>query len=114
MRVGVYIDAFNLYYGARAKCGRSTAGWRWLDVRALVQSIIVAKAATTPAWVGAQISNVVYCTAPVSSATNASGHHDQATYIAALQHYGSVDHVEFGNYVARVKTAPLATKGPRQ
>ncbi|HEY7200404.1 MAG TPA: NYN domain-containing protein, partial [Candidatus Dormibacteraeota bacterium] len=31
MRVGVYVDGFNLYYGARGLCGRGTAGWRWLD-----------------------------------------------------------------------------------
>ncbi|PWV71430.1 hypothetical protein SAMN05421630_115133 [Prauserella marina] len=34
MRVGVYVDAFNVYYGARAQCGRGTPGWRWLDLAA--------------------------------------------------------------------------------
>jgi hypothetical protein len=33
MRVGVYIDGFNLYYGAKAWCGAGTPGWRWLDTR---------------------------------------------------------------------------------
>jgi hypothetical protein len=28
MRVGVYIDGYNLYSG-----GRGTGGWRWLDLR---------------------------------------------------------------------------------
>lgn len=36
MQVGVYIDGYNLYYGARAICGRSTPGWRWLDLRSMV------------------------------------------------------------------------------
>jgi hypothetical protein len=35
VRVGIYVDAFNLYYGARNLCGRGTPGWRWLDIRAL-------------------------------------------------------------------------------
>ncbi|MBS9533298.1 NYN domain-containing protein [Mycobacterium sp. M1] len=35
MRVGVYIDGFNLYYGGKFLCGPSTAGWRWLDLRKL-------------------------------------------------------------------------------
>ena len=40
MRVGVYVDGFNLYYGARGLCGRGTPGWRWLDIRALAQRIV--------------------------------------------------------------------------
>jgi len=35
MRVGVYIDGYNLYYGARGLSGAGTSGWRWLDVRGL-------------------------------------------------------------------------------
>ena len=26
MRIGVYVDAFNVYYRARDQCGRSTPG----------------------------------------------------------------------------------------
>jgi hypothetical protein len=37
MRVGVYVDGFNLYFGARSVCGRGTPGWRWLDLRALAE-----------------------------------------------------------------------------
>jgi hypothetical protein len=40
MRVGVYVDGFNLHYGARGLCGRSTPGWRWLDLRALSTDLI--------------------------------------------------------------------------
>jgi hypothetical protein len=39
MRVGMYVDGFNLYYGARGLCGRGTAGWRWLDLRALAADL---------------------------------------------------------------------------
>jgi hypothetical protein len=36
MRVGVYVDGFNLYYGARLVMGgRGIPGWRWLDLRVL-------------------------------------------------------------------------------
>jgi hypothetical protein len=40
MRVGVYVDGYNLYYGGRALSGRGTAGWRWLDIRALAQALV--------------------------------------------------------------------------
>lgn len=40
MRVGVYVDAFNLYYGARDWCGKGEPGWRWLDVIGLVEGRI--------------------------------------------------------------------------
>jgi hypothetical protein len=40
MRIGVYIDGFNLYYGAREMCGRGRPGWRWLDLEALAKDLI--------------------------------------------------------------------------
>lgn len=40
MKVGVYVDGYNLYYGGRGICGRGTAGWRWLDVRTLAYTVI--------------------------------------------------------------------------
>src|SRR5271169_6200566 len=42
MRIGVYIDGFNLYYGARGLCGRGTPGWRWIDLRALATDLVAA------------------------------------------------------------------------
>jgi hypothetical protein len=39
VRIGVYVDGFNLYYGGRGLCGRGTPGWRWLDLRALATSL---------------------------------------------------------------------------
>jgi hypothetical protein len=39
VRIGVYIDGFSLYYGARGLCGRGTPGWRWLDLRALAADL---------------------------------------------------------------------------
>jgi hypothetical protein len=53
---------------------------------------------------------VVYCTARIDATGNPSGHADQDVYLKALLAAGSVDHIEYGTYVARVKNAPLAVK----
>lgn len=105
MRVGVYIDGFNLYYGGRALCGSGTPGWRWLDVRALVNARL------PRSWVDAAIERVVYCTARVSGIDDPSSPIDQDRYLRALELSGAVDHIEYGNFVARVRTSPLATAG---
>ena len=34
----MYVDGFNLYYGARGLCGRGTPGW--LDLRALATDLV--------------------------------------------------------------------------
>lgn len=109
MRVGVYIDGYNLYYGARAACGRGVAGWRWLDIRALVESVVGAQLR----WAGAAITRIVYCTARIDAKTNPAGHADQDIYLKALIASKSVDLVEYGTYVSRVKYAPLATRGSK-
>ncbi len=88
MRVGVYIDGFNLYFGGRGICGHGMAGWRWLDLRSLTSSLA--------GWPGAQLSRVVYCTAPISGADNPSGAAGQDVYLKALRASGSVDHIEYG------------------
>lgn len=106
MRVGVYVDGFNLYYGARGLCGRGTPGWRWLDIRALAQRIV----ARISRWQGATIARIVYCTAVIDAASNPSGYAEQDIYLKALTAAHSVDHIAFGSYVARVKYAPLAVK----
>jgi len=106
MRVGVYVDGFNLYYGARGLCGRGAPGWRWLDIRALAQRIV----SSLPHWPGARIARVIYCTAVIDAASNPSGYNEQEVYLNALTTAHSVDHIAYGNYVARVKYAPLAVK----
>ena len=105
MRVGVYIDGFNLYYGGRGICGgKGVAGWKWLDVRVLATALIGERAD----WTGAIVERVVYCTAPVSGADHPSGAEDQRRYIQALKQSRTADVVELGHYVNRVKFAPLA------
>lgn len=104
MKVGVYVDAYNLYYGMRSHCGRGTAGWRWLDIRALANSLC--------GWQGASIHRIVYCTARVDPADSPSAYTDQDIYLKALRAHGSIDVLELGRYVAWAKVAPLANKTP--
>ena len=104
MRIGVYVNGFNLYYGARGICGRGTPGWRWLDLRALATSLV----GRHTRWSGARVHRIVYCTARIDGASNPSGQADQNVYLKALLAADSVNHIEYGAYVARVKTAPLA------
>jgi hypothetical protein len=106
MRVGVYVDGYNLYYGGRKQCGRGTAGWRWLDVRALAEALVAEQQSL---WPGAQVSRIVYCTARISSAENVSGAADQDVYLKALLSAKSVDHIEYGTYISKVIKRPLAT-----
>jgi uncharacterized LabA/DUF88 family protein len=108
MRVGVYVDGYNLYYGGRSLCGRGTPGWRWLDIRALATTLIGER----KNWHGATVERVVYCTARVDGGDNPSGSADQRDYLRALESTASVDHVHLGRYVAGVKYAPLAVRTP--
>lgn len=107
MRVGVYIDGFNLYYGGRGLCGRSAPGWRWLDLRSLATDLITSHSQ----WPGPLITKITYCTARVSGASNPVGQREQDVYLRALVASDSVTKVSYGNYVARVTTAPLAVAG---
>jgi hypothetical protein len=100
MKVGVYIDGFNVYFGGRSLCGRGMPGWRWLDLRSLATDLVGRR----HNWAGASIDRVVYCTALIDGATNRDGRRDQDSYVRAIQTAGTVDHVELGHYVARVKT----------
>lgn len=107
MRVGVYIDGYNLYYGGRGICGKSTPGWRWLDIKALALHLITEYSQ----WESSQIEKVTYCTARISGASNPEGQREQDVYLRALERSGSATHIAFGNYVARIATAPLAVEG---
>ncbi|GAA1440894.1 hypothetical protein GCM10009617_08970 [Leifsonia poae] len=99
MRIGVYIDGYNLYYGARSHCGTSTPGWRWLDVRELVRPYA--------AWSGSTLHRIVYCTARVDAIDSPSASTDQNIYLRALLESGAVDVISEGRYVSWAKEAPL-------
>uniref|UniRef100_UPI001B804DDC NYN domain-containing protein n=1 Tax=Rhodococcus phenolicus TaxID=263849 RepID=UPI001B804DDC len=55
----------------------------------------------------------VYCTARIDAVQNPSAQADQDRYLRALTASQMVDWIEYGNYVSRVKYAPLAVKGPK-
>lgn len=107
VRVGVYIDGYNLYYGARKMCGRSTRGWRWLDLRGLADNLI----AEHSQWGLCVIENLTYCTARISGASNPVGQREQDVYLRALEYSGSTTRISYGTYVARVAASPLARTG---
>ncbi|KNX39025.1 NYN domain-containing protein [Luteipulveratus halotolerans] len=114
MRVGIYIDGFNLYYGGRGLIGaRGVPGWRWLDLRTLSTNLVAARAA----WPSVTSTRVVYCTARIKADADnpaASAPRDQEVYLRALRASASVDEIALGNYVSRVATAPLATANKRK
>ena len=109
VRVGVYIDGFNLYYGSKFQCAGTPAGWRWLDLRGLSAAVIAAQSG----WDDPVVERVVYCTARISGRDNVMGSQEQEVYLRALVAAGAVDVIEYGNYVSRTAVAPLATKDKR-
>jgi len=105
--VGVYIDGYNLYYGGRGLLGGAgLPGWKWLNLRQLSQDILAAQSG----WTDPRADRVVYCTARIRGANNQSGSRDQDTYLRALRAHSAVDVIEYGTYVTRVATNPLATR----
>lgn len=81
-----------------------------MDVRAVAQSVLDRQTA----WTSPHIEKVIYCTARVDAKTNPSAHADQDVYLKALRAAGSVDYIEYGNYVARTKKALLAEEGSKR
>jgi hypothetical protein len=109
MRVGLYVDAFNVYYGGRALCGRGKPGWRWLDLTALATSLI-----DVTLWPGVRLSRFVYCTALRDREGDPSSVADQRTYIAALREHDPLVAVATGVYAPRTKTGVLVERATSQ
>ena len=108
MRVGVYVDGFNLYYGGKQIAGgHGRAGWRWLDLRQLATALL----GQHSNWPGAVAERVVYCTARISGRDNPQAQQDQDTYLRALVAAKSVDRIQYGYYAERIAIGPLATRG---
>lgn len=108
MRVGVYIDGFNLYYGLHTHF-QSPKGWKWLDLRAL--------AGCYAPWQGCVVDRVVFCTAPIKGHDNEAARQRQAIYWKALKQHGAVDEIEQGFFNSWSKEAvmsadPSGTKDP--
>lgn len=104
MRVGVFIDGFNLYYGGESIMGRQAPGWRWLDLRAAFSAIAATK------WPGVTVvAPVVYCTSRILGRVSLDAQKRQDDYLRALNKAAAIDHVEFGIFIEKTKTRPIAT-----
>ncbi len=107
MRVGVYIDGFNLYYGGRSIFGRGTQGWKWLDLRNLSQRLL----GRNQNWLahGSYVSQVVYCTSRLNNKADPQGWNYQDAYLKALRRSKSIDLLVLGRFTNRIRKSPLAT-----
>ena len=95
MRTFVYVDGFNLYYGAL-----KGTPWRWLDLPALFAKVLQPHH---------EILKVKYYTARVSSTlVDKSKPQRQDVYLRALQRYRPEVEVYFGHFLSHPVTAPLA------
>lgn len=108
MRVGVYIDGFNLYHGGSDLCGRHSSGWRWLDLMSLADDLVRRQ----PSWDGSTVTRLVYCTTRVSGATDTKGQQHQYAYLRALAKQTPELHIEYGYFMQNLKRAPLAEEDP--
>lgn len=102
LRVGVYVDAFNVYYGARAQCGRHSPGWRWLDLLGLSEKIASERFRRR-----ARVTTMTYCTALRDKDGDPSSARDQNTYLNALQVDPRVV-IELGQYNVKTGKGVLA------
>ena len=95
MRTFVYVDGFNLYYGAL-----KGTPWKWLDLPALFARVLQSHH---------DILKVKYYTARVSGTpADQSKPQRQDVYLRALQHYRPEVEAYFGHFLSHPVTAPLA------
>ncbi len=98
MRTIVYVDGFNLYYGAL-----KGTPWKWLDLVALCSRVLQPRH---------QILAVKYFTARVSGTPgDPSKPQRQDVYLRALQRYRPEVEVYFGHFLRHRVRAPLAQPG---
>ena len=95
MRTFVYVDGFNLYYGAL-----KGTPWKWLDPVALLERVLQPNH---------RILTVKYFTARVSgTSADPSKPQRQNVYLRAMQHYRPEIKVYFGHFLSHRVRAPLA------
>ena len=95
MRTFVYVDGFNLYYGAL-----KGTSWKWLDLVALFGRILQSQH---------DIVAVKYFTARVSGTYgDPSKPQRQDAYLRAIQHFRSEVAVYFGHFLSHTVRMPLA------
>ena len=95
MRTFVYVDGFNLYYGAL-----KGSSWKWLDLVALFENVLQPHH---------RIVTVKYFTARVSGTpADQSKPQRQDLYLRALQRYRPEVEVHYGHFLSHRVRAPLA------
>ena len=95
MRTFVYVDGFNLYYGAL-----KGTPWKWLDLPALLAKVLQPHH---------DILTVKYFTARVSGTpADPSKPQRQDVYLRALRRYRPEVEVYFGHFLGHKVSAPLA------
>ncbi len=101
MKANVYVDGFNLYYGALKNRG---PGRKWLDLHALCQRLLP----------NDQIHRIRYFTALVSARPNDPQQPvRQQAYLRAIRTLPNVS-VHYGTYVTRHTNMPLVKPGRRK
>ncbi len=99
MKTTVYIDGFNLYYGAL----RGTS-YKWLDPMALCRVMIPTN----------QVTKIKYFTARVSPRpSDPDQPNRQNIYLRALRTIPGLE-IYFGHFLSHVVSMPLANPGPGQ
>ena len=98
MRTLIYVDGFNIYYGAL-----KGTPWKWLDLPALCERILPEHH---------EILKVKYFTARVSATlSDPSKPQRQDVYLRALQRHRAEVEVHFGHFLSHKVRAPLANPG---
>ena len=101
MRTFVYVDGFNLYYGAL-----KGTPFKWLDLVALFEKVLQPRH---------HILKVKYFTARVSGPpADPSKPQRQDVYLRALEHYRPEVEVYFGHFLRHRVRAPLAQPAGHQ
>lgn len=92
-QTNVYIDGFNLYYGAL----KDRPGCKWLDVATFAQSLLIP---------GLELHRVRYFTAPVSGRTSPHEPLRQQIYFRALRTSPGLS-IHEGQFRVKAKSLPL-------
>lgn len=108
MRIGVYIDGFNLYYGLKDQAKATfSMGWKWLDVRKLAAIKLSQWRLDSP-----EVDfKVKYFSAIRNDFTNPSSALDQGSYFRALEE--TEVQVVLGYYVFRRYSGLLTDRSGR-
>ena len=92
MRITVYVDGFNLYYGAV-----KGTPFKWLDLVQLARQLVPA---------GHVVDKLKYFTARVSGVSDAGAPARQQAYLSALGTLAEVQ-IYFGSFLAKTVWRPL-------